>query len=125
MVVVWDDDERGPHKMPYTDDYEKEEEHVPIWKILKEYYDEEKEKLYLHPSSPPRLGAYNPTNYGYSNYEDEYEPSEDYDEGYTDDDEDSPKEMGETPSIVDEIPFEMKEIGDIIEKEIYKKFSYI
>jgi len=120
MVDVWDDDERGPHKMPYNDNCkrEKEEEYVPIWKILKEYYDEEKEKLYVTSSSPPRLGAFNATCY----HEDEeyeceyeYEPSDEYS--------DYEEEEGE-----EEIPKEtsqVEEIGDIIEKEIYKKFSYV
>lgn len=119
MVDVWDDDERGPHKMPYNENCkrEKEEEYVPIWKILKEYYDEEKEKLYVTSSSPPRLGAFNATCYDEDDeyeyeceYECEYEPSDEYYE----EEEEIPKEKSQ-----------VEEIGDIIEKEIYKKFSYV
>lgn len=124
MVAVWDDDERGPHRMPYNEDNsEKEEEYVPIWKILKEYYDEEKERLYIHPPSPPRLGAYNPANYRYSNYgeydsESEYEPSDDY--------EDYDSGCDERDECKENTPNEIaSDIGDIIEKEIYKKFSYV
>jgi hypothetical protein len=127
MVELWDDDERAPHKMPKNEGYsDRDEEVVPIWKILKEYYDEEKESMYMRDHSPSRsYNMYNTYNYDRPVSEDELS------EHYVSDDEYSEEAIHEEENVVldedipEDIPERMKEIGDIIEKEIYKKFSYI
>lgn len=44
----WNDDERKNDYIPYYDN--KEPEHVPVYKYLKEMYDEDKANLYIYDS---------------------------------------------------------------------------
>lgn len=45
----WNDDERKMDYISYYDDY-KTEEYIPVYKILKEMYDEDKANLYIYSS---------------------------------------------------------------------------
>jgi hypothetical protein len=46
FLRYWNDDDRKNDYITYYDN--KEEEHIPVYKILKEMYDEDKENLYIY-----------------------------------------------------------------------------
>lgn len=70
-TTYWNDDERSLDlKMMPTYDvtYDNfEEEYIPIYRILKEMYDEEKEKLYVDSNN-----LYYPYNYNYNSNDDNW-----------------------------------------------------
>jgi hypothetical protein len=59
---MWDDDERNTKVFLKKDkyDHEKDIEYIPIWKSIKQYWDEEKEKMYCN--------NYNKNEYKFLNY---------------------------------------------------------
>lgn len=111
MTYEWDDDERAPPRaIPNRiGRYQKaDDEHIPINKILKEMYDEDKDVMQcITPSTSSQDLNDNASNM--EEVEDDYyqcDPSECYDEGsvdYKSDEEQDP---------------------DVLDSIVYKKFYY-
>jgi hypothetical protein len=71
----WNDDDRKNDYITYYDN--KEEEHVPVYKILKEMYDEDKANLYIYDSEEEYI-----YKYGECYFENYIKYSYDYNEFY-------------------------------------------
>lgn len=121
MVENWDDDERSVCKMPYENVKEETyEEYTPVTAIIKQYYKEEDAKL----CETENEHDYNP----YVRYsEDEVEEYSDYSEdGNTieEDDDYDEEEVGDDDTSRPK-KIRTKNIEDIIDDNIYKRFSYL
>ena len=112
--LVWNDDERDTSDIyniykRNSKEFKDEDEYIPIYKILKELYDEEKEALYHN-----------------SDYESEYYLKYDNNEYFNDYSENDEKEYDvySDDYYIDEDLNDIESNNEIYDKLIYDKFYY-
>lgn len=99
----WNDDDRKNDYISYYD--RKEEEYVPVYKILKEMYDEDKANLYIYDTEEEYQHRYGPFYFNrYCEYFNEYYSkfNETYQSSHVDSDEDDISEDVQIENIVEE-----------------------
>lgn len=104
----WNDDDRALTFVRYSDALPKTETYVPIWQILKEMYEEDKEAMYTDSNS------YNESSPRNESYEDLT---------YLDNDSVYWKSDDEASECEDDVS-ESQENEDVLENMVYKKFCY-
>lgn len=114
----WNDDERDTSDLYDIYKNKKREavkmeydEYIPIYKIIKEFYDEEKEALYLctnHDKKIPYQEYSMSSSFDYDDYDDNSDEEHQYEDEYSN---------GEYSS-------DFSEDDEIYENNIYKKFCY-
>jgi hypothetical protein len=106
----WNDDDRALTFVRYSDALpNKEEEVVPIWRILKEMYDEDKEAMYTQTNT-----CFDVVPHRNESYEDLT---------YVDTDSTYWKSDDEVSECEDDAS-ECQENEDVLENMVYKKFCY-
>lgn len=112
--TYWNDDDRDTTYIGCTrKTYDDEEEYVPVFKILKEMYDEDKEAMYCHEHSQPKSPLYYYPN-NYYGFEDDVQSSE------------SGDDCGSESSDIDEYDDvnSNSDQNDVIDDYVYKRFCY-
>lgn len=113
-LSIWNDDDRDTSDMPIypsrkNDIADEEDEYIPIYKILKELYEEEQEALYIHDRTDI-YNYYKPNNNSYYYDEsDDYYSSNDCDDNYDDDESETISENSD---------------DEFFENMVYNKFCY-
>jgi hypothetical protein len=117
-LSIWNDDDRDTSYMPIypsrkNDIIDEEDEYIPIHKILKELYDEEKEALYVY-NRTDIYNYYKPNNYiyYYDESDDYYYSSDDCDDNYDNYDDDESETISENSD------------DEFFENMVYNKFCY-
>lgn len=143
MVEYWDDDERSLCKMPYVhrEHHSSDDEYVPVTRIMKEYFIEEKERLYASSYTESDneeiyVEPYSEDSY----YDDEDNSSDTYNDNNDDNNHDnnldnnhdnnsnnsdSYNDDGYGKDNTSNVAKKKKSITDIIDDDVYKKFSYL
>lgn len=104
----WNDDDRALSFVRYSDNTRKDDEYVPIWRILKEMYEEDKEAMYINSNTYIETPTRN------ESYEDLT---------YLDNDSSYWKSDDEASECEDDVS-ESQENEDVLENMVYKKFCY-
>lgn len=121
-VIEWNDDERkGGFSCCYSTN--KVEEYIPITKIMKEFYQEEKNRLYASSTESDVSSEYSYNSYWDNVENDMYSTNtlEYYDDAYEDNQIGSCSEYEGDEDKDDET----SDLEKIIENQVYKKFSYV
>lgn len=120
LACRWDEDERAPPRAIGVTPL-KEDPYVPITKILKEFYQEERDRLYCYEQSPTRRRTYEEDHIL---WHEELSLSSSQDSASSDSESENTKE-NIPPNVTVEEEVEDDSLVRIVEDSVYKKFSYM
>lgn len=121
MVENWDDDERSVCKMPYSykEHCSSDDEYVPVTSIVRDYFREEKERLYTYSTKDDV--TWDDDNI----YIEPYSEDSFYEDGNDNTEDGDNTDDCESDYLSGEKEKKKKSITDIIDDDVYKKFSYL
>lgn len=122
MVENWDDDERSVCKMPYSykEHCSSDDEYVPVTSIVRDYFREEKERLYTYSTKDDVTWDDDDNIYVEPYSEDSF-----YEDGNDNTEDGDNTDDCESDYLSGEKEKKKKSITDIIDDDVYKKFSYL